>query len=206
MTQSSPDWNERYAARETPWDSGRSSVELQRLLTQFKVAPCRTLEIGCGTGTNAVYLAQKGFKVTGVDLAPVAIEQASQKATEAGVVIDFRVVDLTNPASSFLELAPFDFVFDPGVYHVIRRKALNGLLNTLQRVTRPGSLYIALTGNANDPIEAEEGPPRVTAEELSGELGGLFRLVQLREIYFEEVVIDGKEHNFLAWSATLRRR
>ena len=206
MTQSSPEWNERYAANETPWDSGTPSSELQRLLTQFKIAPCRTLEIGCGTGTNAVYLAQQGFDVSGADLAPLAIEQAKKKATHAGVAFDCRVVDLTNPADDFLQQPPFDFVFDRGVYHVIRRHALDGLLHTLERVTRPGSLYIALTGNANDPTDAEEGPPRVAADELCSELGGLFRLVQLREFHFDEVVIDGKPGSFLAWSATLRRR
>jgi SAM-dependent methyltransferase len=206
MIQSSPEWNERYAADDTPWDSGKPSVELQRLLTQFKVVPCRTLELGCGTGTNAIYLAQQGFEVTGVDLAPVAIEQANKKATDGGVAIDLRVVDLTNPADDFMQQSPFDFVFDRGVYHVIRRHALDGLLRTLERVTRPGTLYIALTGNANDPNDTGEGPPRVAADELCGELGGLFRLVQLREFHFDEVVIGGNPGNFLAWSAILRRR
>lgn len=206
MTQPLPDWNDRYAAQDTPWDSGKPSRELQRLLTQFAVAPCRTLEIGCGTGTNAVYMAQQGFEVTGVDVAPIAIDQAKIKATEAGVAIDFRVVDLISPAQAFLELPPFDFVFDRGVYHVIRRHALDDLLDTLERVTRPGALYITLAGNANDPSDAEEGPPRVAADELCRELGGIFRLVQLREFSFEEIVIDGQPHDFLAWSAALRRR
>ena len=206
MTQTFPDWNERYASNETPWDHGQPSSELQRLLAEFDIEPCRSLEIGCGTGTNAVYLAQQGFDVTAVDIAPLAIDQAKAKAADAGVTVDCRVVDLTSPADSFLQLAPFDFVFDRGVYHVIRRDALDGLLDTLRRVTRPGSLYVALTGNANDPIDEEEGPPRVSASELCDELGGLFRLVQLREFHFEEVVIDGKARNFLAWSATMKRR
>ena len=157
-------------------------------------------------GTNAVYLAQQGFEVTGADLAPLAIEQANKKGTDAGVAIDFRVVDLTSPADDFLQQPPFDFVFDRGVYHVIRRHALDGLLHMLERVTRSGSLYIVLTGNANDPNDGDEGPPQVAADELCGELGGLFRLVQLREFHFDEVVIDGKASNFLGWSATLRRR
>lgn len=206
MPQSSSEWNEHYANRETPWDTQTPSRELQRLLDQLEVQPGRTLEIGCGTGTNAVYLAQRGFDVTAVDIAPLAVEQAAAKAAQAGVHVDCRVVDLTAPSSSFVELPPFDFVFDRGVYHVIRRHALGALLDTLERVTRPGSLYVVLTGNANDPADPEEGPPRVAAEELCRELGGLFRLLQLREFFFEEVVIDGQPHDFLAWSAALRRR
>ena len=46
--------------------------------TQFE--PCRALELGCGTGTNSVWLAQQGFEVTGIDLAPLAVEQAEQRA------------------------------------------------------------------------------------------------------------------------------
>ena len=206
MTDSAPDWNDRYAAGETPWDSGTPSPELQRLLTQFEVTPCRTLEIGCGSGTNAVYLAAQGFDVVAVDIAPAAIDQARAKAAAAGVAVDFQVADLVDPDERFLAQPPFDFVFDRGVYHVIRRVALGGLLDTLGQVTRPGSLYITLTGNANDPSDPDEGPPRVTAEELCRELGGRFRLLQLREFSFEEVVIEGQAHDFLAWSATMTRR
>ena len=206
MPTAPSEWNQRYADQNTPWDSGAPSVELQRLLAEFEVAPCRTLEIGCGTGTNAIHLAEQGFHVTAVDIAPLAIEQAQAKAAEAGVTVDFQVVDLTQPDAGFVEQPPFDFIFDRGVYHVIRRTGVAELLQTLQQVTQPGSLFIALTGNANDLNEADQGPPRVAAEEICRELEGLFRLVQLREFHFDEVVVDGVQQDFLGWSVAMRRR
>ena len=200
------DWNQRYRAGETPWDSGKPSKELARLLAEFEIAPCRTLEIGCGTGTNAIFLTQQGFEVTAVDIAPLAIEQARSKAAAAGVTIDFAVVDLVSPPQRLIEAGPFELVFDRGVYHAVRRTDLAGFLQTLEQVTAAGSLYLVLAGNANDPCVEEEGPPRVSAEELCRELGELFALVQLREFHFDEVVIEGQQRDFLGWSAVWRRR
>ena len=197
------DWNERYATKNTPWDSGQPSQELQRVIDERGIAPCRALEIGCGTGTNAVYLAQRGFDVTAIDVSALAIEQAKAKADQAGVAVRFLVGDILQSP----ELGPpFEFVFDRGVYHHLRTVDLNGFLKVLERMTKPGSLYLTLAGNANDPQPIENGPPVVKSSELCLELEPLFDLVQLREFRFDGVVIDGKPVRPLAWSALLRRR
>ena len=60
-------FDERYAKGEIPWDSGRPSGELIRILNSGKLTGKTVLEIGCGTGTNAIELARRGFKVTAVD-------------------------------------------------------------------------------------------------------------------------------------------
>ena len=63
------EWNDRYRDDNLPWDTGRPSAELQRVLGRNPILSCRALELGCGTGTNSVWLAQQGFEVTGIDLA-----------------------------------------------------------------------------------------------------------------------------------------
>jgi len=203
MPEKPPDWDERYAQRNTPWDTGRPSSELQRILREREIPRGRALELGCGTGTNAVFLAQQGFDVTAVDVASLAIEQARVKATEAGVDVTWFVADL-------LDLPdvgpPFPFVFDRGVYHAVRREDLAGFLETLSRVTAPGGTYLTLAGNANEMRPDEAGPPRVSAEEICRELAPLMDLVQLREIRFDEAIIDGKRERPLAWSALFRRK
>src|SRR5438552_11989125 len=112
------DWNQRYVAGDTPWDSGQPSAELIRVLREWNIGPCRALEMGCGTGENAVYLAQQGFDVTAFDLAPLAVERAQAKMHEAGVKVRLLTADV-------LDLPdvgpPFSFVFDRGLYHVVRR-------------------------------------------------------------------------------------
>ena len=65
-------WEERYRKGETPWDTGHPSTELQRVIREEKIRPCRAIELGCGTGNNAVWLAQQGFDVTAVDLSSLA--------------------------------------------------------------------------------------------------------------------------------------
>ena len=79
-------WNNRYQQADTPWDSGVPSAQLVAALDGGLVAPCRALELGCGTGTNAIYLAQRGFDVTAVDAAPLAIETADIMPTLAGLI------------------------------------------------------------------------------------------------------------------------
>lgn len=174
-------WDERYQNGETPWDTGVPSRELVRLVESRTVAPGRALELGCGTGTNAVYLAQHGFEVTALDISAVAVRAARLRAESHSVAIEFVLADICtwNPS-----VEPFDFVFDRGCYHTVRRDNLPGLLRTLERITRPGSRYLVLAGNAREP--ATMGPPRVHEHELRAELGDLFRVDSLVEFRFED--------------------
>jgi cyclopropane fatty-acyl-phospholipid synthase-like methyltransferase len=155
--------------------------------------------LGCGTGASAVWLAQQSFDVTAVDLSPLAIERARRRADEAGVTVSFLLADVLNPPS---ELAgPFDFFFDCGCYHVVRREEPAAYLATPRRLTRPGTLGLVLAGNAREPHEP--GPPVVSEEQIRAELGCVFDIVQLREFRFDRVEADGTQ--FLGWSCLLRR-
>jgi SAM-dependent methyltransferase len=194
-----PHWDGRYQKGETPWDTGRPSSELQRTLAEAAVTPGRAVELGCGTGSNALWLAQQGFDVSGLDLSPLALEQARRRAEAAGVRVHFVAGDVLRPPP---ELAgPFDFFFDRGCYHVVRREDVAGYLETLRRLTRPGTLGLVLAGNAREPHQP--GPPVVTEEEMRTELGPLFEVVRLREFRFDQTAADAPL--FLAWSCLLRR-
>jgi SAM-dependent methyltransferase len=193
-------WNERYEKGDTPWETGQPSSELQRVVGAVPIRPCRALELGCGTGSNAVWLAQQGFDVTAVDFSPLAIEQARQRAGASGASIRFLTADVLHPPP---ELAgPFDFFFDRGCYHVVRREDVAAYLETLRRLTRSGTQGLVLAGNAREPHEP--GPPVVSEEQIRTELGFLFDIVQLREFRFDQVESVGMR--FLGWSCLLRRR
>src|SRR5438105_1095757 len=89
-------WEERYTTGEPPpWDTGRVSPELIRRVAEFQIAPCRAVELGCGTGTNSVWLAQQGFDVTAIDISPTALDLARQRAADAGVAVRFVAADVT---------------------------------------------------------------------------------------------------------------
>jgi SAM-dependent methyltransferase len=89
------DWNARYAAGEMPpWDRDEPEQRLVELVSNGSLMPARALDVGCGTGTHAVWLASQGFDVVGVDIAPRAIERARDRAGTAGdVECKFEVLD-----------------------------------------------------------------------------------------------------------------
>ncbi len=133
--------------RHPPWDTGISPPELFAFMREH--APGRALDLGCGTGTNIITLAQHGWQATGVDFAPPAIRRARRKAAAAGVQADLRVSDVTRlPGIS----GPFDLILDIGCYHglpLAGRMAYRG--RVLELLTPDGSLlqYVHLRDEAD---------------------------------------------------------
>lgn len=194
-----PDWNDSYRDGNLPWDTGRPSSELQRVLAQHAIQPCRALELGCGTGTNCVWLAQQGFKVTGVDVAPLAVELAEKRARAAGVQVHFEVGDVLQlPEIGAL----FSFFFDRGCYHAIRRSAPQQYAPAVARQMASGGHGLILAGNAREPHVP--GPPVVTEEQIREELGLAFEILDLQEFRFDEA--PGVPASFLGWSCLVEKR
>lgn len=110
-----PSWNESYAAGELPWDTGEPELLLVEFVNSGRIQPTRTLEIGAGTGTNTLWLAERGFDVLGIDVAPLAVERANAKLNGRDLPCRFRTLDFfaTEPPGG-----PFEFVFDCGCFHV----------------------------------------------------------------------------------------
>lgn len=193
-----PKWNARYQSGDVPWDTGHPSPELQNVLRRQHIQPCRALELGCGTGTNSVWLAEQGFDVTGLDIAPLALERAAARAAAAGVAVRFLAADVLTPPDLG---EPFAFFFDRGCYHVVRRENPHAYAPAVARLLAPGAFGLVLAGNAREPHEP--GPPVVTEEQLRDELGRSFRILDLREFRFDPS--PGCPESFLAWSCLLAK-
>lgn len=192
------DWNMHYESGRPPWETGQPSSELARVIAEQKIQPCRVIELGCGTGFNAVWLAQQGFDVTAVDFNELAIERARQRAIDKGVTVRFEQADVLNLSEGY---EPFPFFFDRGCYHAVRRIDVHGYMSSLKRVTTPGAIGLLLTGNAKEPHEP--GPPVVSEAELHAELEPAFQIVRLREFRFDATEDEGTPP--LAWSCLARR-
>ncbi len=191
------DWEASYRDGTPPWDIGRPADELVRVLDESLIAPGRVLELGCGTGADAICLAQRGFEVTAVDSAPTAIERARIRAEPFGVAVRFVLAD----AFKFGPTAgQFDLVYEAGFYHFVRQSDLERFLDLLWRITRPGSLYLSLSGS--DGETAEGGPPKVSPDEVRRELGRLFEIVSVRPCRIES---PHRAEGYLGWSCLLRR-
>lgn len=193
-----PKWNRRYQEADTPWDMRIPSRELTRVLDDGLIRGRTALELGCGTGTNAVLLAERGFQVTAVDGAPLAIERARQLAQFNGVAVDFMEGDVC--VLPDLEKT-FDFLFDRGCFHCVRLVNAAGYLETVRRCTHPGSQFLVLTGNANETREG--GPPRLHEQELRADFEPLFEVLDLRPFRFDDP--DGPTGP-LGWSCLMTRR
>jgi 2-polyprenyl-3-methyl-5-hydroxy-6-metoxy-1,4-benzoquinol methylase len=193
-------WDTHYQSGTPPWETGQPSLELARVIAEEKIKPCRVIDIGCGSGINAVWLAQQGFDVTGVDITPLAIEKARARAAASGVQVRFVEDDVLDLREKY---EPFPFFFDRGCYHSVRDPGAAVFLRTLERITAPGSIGLVLTGNAKEPPPEGQGPPVVSEEQIRAELGSLFEIVRLREFRFDTSMADNAAP--LAWSCLLRR-
>ena len=192
------DWNEHYKSGTPPWETGQPSAELARVIAEEKITPCRVIELGCGSGINAVWLAQQGFDVTALDFNELAIAKARRRADEAGCSVRFVQADVLDFDEPY---EPFPFFFDRGCYHAVRDPGAAAYVRTLQKLTSPGSRGLILTGNAREPHVP--GPPVVSEEQLHAELEPAFKIVRLREFRFDTA--DAAMPAFLAWSCLLRR-
>jgi SAM-dependent methyltransferase len=191
-------WDNRYRDSDTPWDTGTPSTDLQKSLTEVGLAPTRALELGCGTGTNAVWLAQQGFDCTAIDLSPRAIDRAHARAAAAGVQVRFIQADLRN----LPDLGePFGFLFDRGCYHAVRRIDVKPYLAALERWLAPGAQGLVIAGKPRP--DGGQGPPVVTEDELRQELGKAVEIVRLRDFWLDEA--PGSNEKWQAWSCWVRK-
>jgi methyl halide transferase len=193
------EWDSAYRAqRPAAWDIGRPARELQRAVSEGAIRPCRIVDLCCGSGTDAVYLAKQGFEVTAIDIAPTALSLAQQKAREAGASVQWLLADVLAPP----KLKPFDVIYDRGCYHVVRDQNLTAYIETIRRLSHPGTQFLLLAARSD-----EDGTSRnqagVTEDELRFDFLGLFEVEWLRDIRLESNE-PGREPP--GWSALLRRQ
>jgi SAM-dependent methyltransferase len=163
------------------------------------IKPCKAFEIGCGTGDNAIWLAQQNFHVVGIDASEEAIEKAKSKAGESNVKCDFIVSDIM---TSRIEGAPFGFAFDRGCFHTLdsdqerRRFAeiVHGHLGT-------DGLWLSLIGSADEQREGP-GPPQLTARDIVNAVEPYFEILSLVSGSFGA----NRPQPPRAWVCLMRRR
>jgi SAM-dependent methyltransferase len=134
----------RYWRGNVPWDSGIVPPEVTAWIERREsdgLPAGRALDLGCGTGTTALYLADHGWQVVGVDFAPNAIRRARRKAGRLKDRVSFRVADVTRP--DFLaDEAPFDLVVDIGCLHGLESTQQVITARHVIRLTRPGATVL----------------------------------------------------------------
>jgi SAM-dependent methyltransferase len=191
-----PSWNDRYASEEPlPWDTGVPDPMLVEMIESRAIAPGRTLEVGCGTGTNAIYLAQHGFDVVGVDIAPSAVENARARAAGR---CRFETLDFLNSAPPG---APFDVVFDRGCLHTFDEEAERArFARNVAAALVDGGVWLTLVGSTEGAAR-DAGPPRRSARDIVNAIEPSLEIVQLRT---GEFGVFGQQMK--AWLCLSRKR
>ena len=192
------DWNEDYAQGEMPWDTGVPDEQLVAAVTSGVIEPGRALEVGCGTGTNALWLAQRCFDVVAIDVAPLAIAAARKKLSAGGrcefAVLDFLTADPPR--------VPFDFVFDRGCFHVFDEHETRARFAArVAAVLAPGGQWLSLLGSTEGPPR-DHGPPRRSARDVANAIEPVLELVAMHAFWFDAHIPSPAQ----AWAVRARRR
>lgn len=126
--------------RNPRWDTGISPPELMDFIATHP--PGRALDVGCGSGTNAITLAQRGWQVVGVDLAASAISIARTKARKAKVKAQFLVANVSRLANVG---EPFNLLLDIGCFHNLTEIERIRFVKNLDNLLTPGGFYLNYT-------------------------------------------------------------
>ena len=137
--------------RKPPWDTGQSPPELIDFLDSHP--PGRALDLGCGTGTNVLTLAQYDWQVTGVDFAARAVKKARQRVKSAGQQADLYVDDVTDLG---VLTGMFDLILDIGCFHGLSQAGKPSYVHNLERLLAPGG-YFLMYGFFKQPDKSGSG-------------------------------------------------
>jgi len=146
---------------EIPWNIETPPDALLNLIESGKLKPCKTIDLGCGAGNYAIYLASIGFDVTGIDISPSAIKMAKEKAKKKGVKCNFLVADVLGDLDEVKET--FDFAYDWELLHHIFPEKRKKYVKNVYRILNPGGKYLSVCFSEKDPQFGGHGNYRKTS-------------------------------------------
>ena len=177
---------------EPPWDIGRPQNEIIQLEQAGEIVGS-VLDVGCGTGENALYLAAQKHEVWGIDFTPAAIKKAEQKAAQRNLHGMFLVL-------SVLELPTlgrtFDTVIDSGLFHVLSDEDRPIFVDNLAAVLHRGGTYFMLCFSELEP--GSYGPRRITQVEIRDSFRGGWHINYIRPATMENRVRSEGAHAWLS--------
>jgi SAM-dependent methyltransferase len=194
-----------YLLRLKVWDRGLPTADLVKLV-EGASAPGRALDLGCGTGTDSIYLAQHGWDVTGVDMVSRALSIARRKATAAGVSPRFVEGDVTR-LREFSVGDGYTLLLDFGCFHTLPPDRRDAYVESVSEVAAPGAIFL-LFGFRRPPRLAPM-QAGLTAEEVRRRFpSGGWEPLNAEPVGADEIRAVGRrfDDTFEVWRYRLRRR
>jgi SAM-dependent methyltransferase len=190
------DFELAYREGTPPWDIGRPQAEVVRLAEEGGFVG-DVLDVGCGTGENALHLAALGLRVVGIDASPSAVERARAKAAARGLALPFLVADALDLAKLRRR---FETALDSGLFHAFAPEQRRAYAHSLCEVLSPGGTLHLLCFSDEEP--PGPGPLRIAHHEIGDAFRSMFAITRIRPGRFESLIHPGGAK---AWVATLVR-
>ena len=191
----------RYEEGFMPWAHKNPDFNLIEIVQNWPIKTCKTVEIGCGTGTDAIWLASQEFEITAIDSSAIAIDIAKENANKEKSNCHFEVCDFM---TEDIAGAPFDFVFDRGFFHsfdtlTYRRK----FSERVSKALSDKGLWLSLIGSSDDwPRKRGDGPPQRSAHEIVKAVEPYFKILALSVSFFG----SDSERPAKIWVCLMRKR
>ncbi|MBT3397797.1 class I SAM-dependent methyltransferase [archaeon] len=183
------------------WTRSEPPTELVELVESGKIKPCKCLDVGCGEGFYAIYLASKGFDVTAIDLSENAIKYAKQNAEDAGVDVKFMAMDVADLDKLDEK---FGFVLEWALLHLVMPENREKYVGDVANLLNENGKYFSVCFNDRDK-KFGEGKLRIipenaraivgakmyfsSSDELMGLFGAHFEIIESK--VFEKKWVDG---------------
>ena len=173
-------WDEVYESEAVPpWDIDHPQPALVNAIDRYGLSD-PVLDVGCGTGTHALWATERGYAALGIDFSEEGIEIAQKKARERSLDASFRVADALNLPSS---LGPFETVLDSGLFHAFNTDERATYARELSAVVSSGG-HLFLVGFAEGATE-NAGPNPLAPEDILSAFGDEWTVHEVQEGVFE---------------------
>lgn len=190
---------DRYIEGNTPWVHKKPDFNFIEMVDNWPIHPCKTLELGCGTGTDAIWFASQGFDVTAIDGSPIAIDLAVKAAKKARLSCHFKVMDFIQED---IPDKPYELIIDRGFFHSFDTDAdRNFIAKKAASMLSERGMWLSLMANADTPPR-ESGPPPRSAKDIVTAVEPYFKLLSLTVSYFGNEEADP----YKIWVCLMRKR
>ena len=187
---------------ELPWEIGHHDKNLEKVFAGDWRESLSVLELGCGSGNDAIWFAKKGFNVTAIDVSENEINLAEEKSK--GISNINYIID---DVHSFSTEEKFDIIYDRGCIHnnqdMVGDRSLQILFSKLHQMLKDDGKIIILTGNPNHDDSERALPTPVTIWTIEISSQNLFKIKLVKEIIFEQN--EGYD-NSLGWLFILEKK
>ncbi len=191
-----------------PWNLTKPPALLVQAVESGRIKPCKAVDLGCGAGNHAVWMAKQGFEMTGIDFSREAIKMAESLAVREGVSCNFVIADLLGDIKEFH--SSFDFAYDWELLHHIFPEDRPQYIKNVHSIMRSRGIYFSVCFSEKDPEFGGEGKYRKTPlgtrlyfsseKELTVLYEPSFKIIELKT-----VEIPGKHQPHLVNAAWLER-